>query len=55
MKVPPIRRTGFVLSFKVGELIINQFIFCILLWKENYFKIREIIYCYIYDENLGKC
>ena len=54
MKVPLIRGTGFVPSFRVDQLTTNQYISCLLVRKENHSKNCEILYYDIYDENLGK-
>jgi len=54
MKVPLIRGTGFVPSFRVDELITNQYIFCLQARKESHSKNCEILYRDITDENLGK-
>mgnify|MGYP000010807210 CR=1 FL=1 len=54
MKVPLIRGTGFVPSFRVDELITNRYISCLLVRKESHSKNSEILYYDIYDENLGK-
>ena len=36
------------------KLITNQFISCLLVRKESHSKNCEILYCDIYDKNLGK-
>ena len=54
MKIPLIRGKGFVPSSRVDDIITIKYITCLLVRKESGSKNCEILYCDIYDENLGK-